>query len=148
MRLKPQSRLSGVSKVVLGAAARASRLDHPSLIEVLDWGEFEDRPFVVTAPQGRTLGDLVRTGHVCEEHVAIGFTKSIAGALVYLHGLGLVYQNLDPGSAVVAADARSARLSWPVYCVPRGRRPTAPTASGSGSSSPLIPPPRPFPTPL
>jgi serine/threonine protein kinase len=31
-----------------------------------------------------------------------------------------VYQNLDPGSAVISPDARSAYLSWPIYCVPAG----------------------------
>jgi serine/threonine protein kinase len=126
MRLQPQSRLWGVSKVILNAAALASRLDHPSLIEVIDWGMFEGRPYVVTGPRGRSLGDLISTGNPCQEHVAIGFTTSLADALRYLHGLGLVYQNLDPGSAVVAADARSARLSWPVYCVPAGSPAHAP----------------------
>jgi serine/threonine protein kinase len=125
-RLQPKSRLLGISKVILEAAARASRLDHPSLIEVIDWGMFEGCPYVVTGPQGRSLGDLIRTGNPCQEHVAIGFAMSLADALRYLHGLGLVYQNLDPGSAVVAADARSARLSWPVYCVPAGSPVNAP----------------------
>jgi DNA-binding helix-hairpin-helix protein with protein kinase domain len=48
------------------------------------------------------------------------FARDVAEALAGIHQRGLVYQNLDPGSAVVAADARTAQLSWPIYCVPAG----------------------------
>ena len=68
------------------------------------------------------LVDAHRAVHVLplEEHVAIPFMAALADALSYLHQLGIVYQLVDPGSTMVGGDARSALLSWPVFCVPAG----------------------------
>ena len=60
----------------------------------------------------------------------LGFLAALLDGLAYLHGRGLVYQNVDPGSVVAAADGRAARLRWPVFCVPAG----SPAVDGAGRS--------------
>src|SRR5262249_39833636 len=120
MHLQPAGPIAQQSEFILAAAERASRLAHPHLVEVLDWGLNADRAYVVTARQGRMLQELVDIGRPLEEHIALPFMAAIADALTYLHGRGLVYQNVDPGATVIGNDARSAHLSWPVYCVPAG----------------------------
>jgi len=114
------------TEVILAAAERAARLDHPNIVPLLDWGRLEGRAWVVSAAQGRSLQDLVDAGPPLEEHTALAFLASLADALAYLHGQGMVYQNLEPDSAVIASDARSAELSWPVYAVPAGSPQTTP----------------------
>jgi serine/threonine protein kinase len=118
--LLPSGSLAQVSQVILGSAERASSFRHPGIVDVLDWGTFGERTFVVTAAQGRTIDQLVQSQGALDEHDAITFAASIADALTYLHAKGLVYQTVDPGSAVISADARSAQLAWPLYCVPAG----------------------------
>jgi serine/threonine protein kinase len=130
MHLQPTGPLAERSDFILSAAERAARFTHPHLVEVIDWGLSAGRAYVVTASQGRTLQDLVDNGRPLEEHIAIPFMAALADALTYLHGLGFVYQLLDPGATVVGSDARSALLSWPVYCVQAGS-----AATGSGGKS-------------
>lgn len=120
MHLQSAGPLAEQSEFILTAAERASRFTHPHLVEVIDWGLISGRAYVVTAAQGRTLRDLVDSGGSLEEHIAIPFMAALADALSYLHGLGFVYQLLDPGATVVGSDARSALLSWPVYCIQAG----------------------------
>jgi serine/threonine protein kinase len=118
VRLKPTGPLADQSEFILTAAGRASRLSHPHLVAVIDWGLSEGRVYVVTTALGRTLQDLVDNGQPLEEYVAIPFMAALADALSYLHGLNLVYQLVDPGSTLVGSNARSATLSWPLFCVP------------------------------
>jgi serine/threonine protein kinase len=127
MQLQPTGPLANQSEFILSAAERSSRLSHPHLIAILDWGLCDGQAFVVTEAQGRTLQDLVDSGQPLGEPTALVFMAALSDALSYLHGLGLVYQNVDPGAAVIGSDARSARLSWPVYCVPAGSVPNDPS---------------------
>lgn len=120
MMLQPDGPLGRQSDSILAAAERASRLSHPGVIVVIDWGFYRDRAFVVTAPQGRTIRSLVDEGRPLDEPTAIAFLASLTEALAYLHGRGLVYQLVDPGSTAVRGDARSAILSWPSFCAPAG----------------------------
>lgn len=120
MHLKRTGPLGKRSEFILSSAERASRFIHPHLVEVIDWGLCADSAYVVTATQGRSLHDLIENGQPLEQHLAIPFMAALADALLYLHGSGFVYQLLDPGAAVIGGDARSALLSWPVYCVPVG----------------------------
>jgi serine/threonine protein kinase len=122
MHLQPQGPLARQSESILTAAERASRLTHPHLIEGLDWGLQAERAYVVTAMQGRTLQALAENGRP----LAVRYMAALAEVLVYLRAQGLVYQNVDPGATVIGGDARSALLSWPVYCVPAGPTPAGP----------------------
>jgi len=105
---------------ILAAAERASRLNHPGIGELVDWGRHEGQAYVVTTPQGRDLGDLVSGGRPLDEPTAIAFMAALADALVYLHAEGLVYQLVEPGSVVLRADGRAVQFSWPVFCAPAG----------------------------
>ena len=118
--LQPKGPLASSSELILAAAARAAELDHPGILDVIDWGTRDDRAYVVTQPQGRTLQDLVDSSGALAEAEAIDLAIGLAEALAYLHDKRLVYQVLDPGSAVITADAKAAQLSWPVFCVPVG----------------------------
>jgi serine/threonine protein kinase len=120
MHLKSTGPLAKQSSFILSSAERASRLQHPNLLEVIDWGSSQGQAYVVTESQGRPLGQLIEDGNPLEEHFAVEFMISLVEALSYVHEAGLVYQLLDPWAAVVSSNARLAQLSWPVYCVQSG----------------------------
>jgi serine/threonine protein kinase len=120
MHLQPHGPIGGTSGNILAAADRASRLAHPGISEVIDWGTHDGRAFVVTATQGRSLRDIVDGGRPLDESAAVAFMVELADALVYLHAAGLVYQLVEPGSAVLRGDARSVQFGWPMFCMPAG----------------------------
>jgi serine/threonine protein kinase len=106
--------------LVLASARRAARLEHPGVLEVIDWGEMDELPYVVTAPRGRTIQDVVSSQGPLNELEALEFGIAIADALAYLHERGLVYQLIEPSGVVITPDARSVQLGWPMFCVPAG----------------------------
>jgi serine/threonine-protein kinase len=108
------------AKLFLESAERACWLEHHSILDIFDWGEAGGVPYVVTGAQGRTLVDLVGAGGPLGEAEAVHLAATVADGLAYLHEQGVVYQTVDVGSTVITADARSAQLSWPIFCVPTG----------------------------
>jgi serine/threonine protein kinase len=120
LQLKATGPLADQSQFIVAAAERASTWHHPYLVEVLDWGLHDGRAYVVSDAHGKALQELVDDDGPMEETEAIPFMAALADALAYLHGLGIVYQLLDPFAAVVGGDARSARLGWPLFGVPAG----------------------------
>jgi serine/threonine protein kinase len=129
-QIQPGGPISHASDLIIASAKRASRFDSPKILEVFDWGINDGRAYVVTAPQGRTLQALVESGGSLDELEALKCAHDLAEGLAYLHGKGFVYQVVDPGSAIVTQNARSAQLSWPVYCAPAG----TPTVDQTGLS--------------
>ena len=109
-----------ISEVVMAAAERSSRLEHPNLLRLLDWGLLGGTPWVVTAAHGQRLEEVIEAGGVWNEEDALGLAVALAEVLAYLHRQGLVYQILDPGSVMLGADGLRPLLSWPIYCVPAG----------------------------
>ncbi len=118
--LQPNAPLSDSNDLVLASAERASRLEHPGIVNVLDWGTKDGFAYVVTAPQGQRLESMVQSAGPLQEIEALTFVCTLADALTFLHDKGLVYQIVDPGSAVISQDARSVQLSWPMFCIPVG----------------------------
>ena len=126
--------LARSSDLILASAERASQLGHPAIVDVLDWGLYEGRAFVVTAPQGLAMDALIQSSGPRPEYEALQLALALAEALCYLHERGLVYQLVEPGSATVSSDARSVQLRWPVFCVPRG----TPAVVGGKSQRALV----------
>jgi hypothetical protein len=92
-------------------ARTLARLNHPGLVPVYDAGTDEQgRPWVVMElVEGETLGDALKRGPVPMERTAqIG--QSVAEALAYVHGKGLVHRDVKPGNVLLGNDGR-ARLT-------------------------------------
>jgi len=118
--LKSGGTLDHATEVVLEAAERATESVHPGVLEVYDWGRWHNRAYVVTAPQGRSLDDLVASGGPLPEHEAAALVADVADAVAYLHARNLVFQMVEPGAVCVSGDGRAGQLGWPLYCVPAG----------------------------
>lgn len=89
-------------------AAAIARLDHPSLVRVLEVGETDGRPYLVMdVAEGEGL-DKRLTGSPLADDQVIALARSIASALAEVHRHGLVHRDIKPANIVVAAngDAR------------------------------------------
>ena len=84
-----------------------ARLSHPSLVPVYDAGT-DDRghPWVVMElVEGETLADTIRRGPVSSPRTAeIG--RSVAEALAYVHGQGMVHRDVKPANVLIGNDGR------------------------------------------
>jgi serine/threonine protein kinase len=84
-----------------------ARLNHPSLVPVYDAGTDEQgRPWVVMElVEGETLSDAIGRGLIPSERTA-AIGRSVAQALAYVHGQGLVHRDVKPGNVLIGDDGR------------------------------------------
>ncbi len=84
-----------------------ARLSHPSIVPVYDAGTDEHgRPWVVMElVEGETLSDTISRGPVPSDRTAV-IGGSIAQALAYVHGQGLVHRDVKPGNVLMGHDGR------------------------------------------
>ena len=122
-----------------------ARLRHPGLVEVYDYGEWEERPFLVMELiEGPTLRDVLLREPLSPAAAARLGTR-LASTLSFVHGHGIVHRDIKPSNILISesgtprlADFGVARLTGdaaitrtgyvvgtPAYLAPeqiRGRR--------------------------
>jgi hypothetical protein len=87
-------------------ARRRMELDHPALIPVRAFGEYEDQPYLITdLYPSRTLGDMLAEEAPLEVERIIGLLAPVADALDLAHRHGLVHQTLDSDSLLLGRDS-------------------------------------------
>ena len=84
-----------------------ARLNHPGLVPVYDAGSDErGRPWVVMElVEGETLADALRRGPLTSSRTAV-IGRSIAEALGYVHGRGLLHRDVKPANILMGSDGR------------------------------------------
>ncbi len=97
------------------AAHRATRLHHPSLVDVLDYGIEEGRPFVVMEMvEQKTLYELLDTGRKMKSVGGLYFTIEMGKVLTYLHEQGVTHGSLDERHVFIFP-GRKAKISDPGF---------------------------------
>jgi serine/threonine protein kinase len=98
-----------------------SRLRHPNILTIYDYGEFEGVPYIVEeyAPGGR-LADRVSGGRRLERRAAISLLRGVAAGLDHAHSVGVLHGDVNPsnvmlgyGDTPLLADFGLARLLQP-----------------------------------
>jgi serine/threonine-protein kinase len=102
------------------AAVRAIRLRHPGIVEVLDYGIEEDRPFVVTElVKEKSLQESLKGGKRMKPLGGMYFAIEMGRILSYIHEQGVTHGSLDE-SHVFVLPARKAKVSDPGFPVVLG----------------------------
>ena len=86
-------------------AAVAAALDHPNVSRLIEAGEWEGFPFLVTefAVRG-TLDDIIARGRPLDPEAAVRLALDLARGLTAVHALGLLHGDIKPGNIILAAD--------------------------------------------
>lgn len=85
-------------------AHAASSLNHPNILVIHDFGEFDGRPFMVTElVEGETLRQRIDRGVVSPQE-AVAIAIQVAGALAAAHARGIVHRDIKPENVMVRPD--------------------------------------------
>src|SRR5690349_9889378 len=86
----------------LREARAASRLNHPHIATVHDYGETEDgQPYLVMELiEGKSLSDLLREDSLPVDR-AIEIVKQVAEAIAEAHRHGIVHRDIKPSNVVL-----------------------------------------------
>ncbi len=79
----------------------AASLQHPHILPVYDFGEYEGVPYIVMAyVNGGTLGDWIAQGAM-DPSVVRRVTQEMADALDYAHRKGVIHRDFKPGNVLL-----------------------------------------------
>jgi hypothetical protein len=88
-------------------AANASRIDHPNVAAIYDFGETQDGLLYLAMQyiEGETLTQLMRRSGALTPLRASDITRQAAEGLHAAHAIGIVHRDLKPDNIMVSTDA-------------------------------------------
>lgn len=97
------ARRPGVAERVTAKAKEAAGLDHPNIASVLDIGDIDGTPYIVTEPlSGRTLEREIDEGSATSVPVACDLVLQILSALDYAHANHVIHGALSPSNVLIS----------------------------------------------
>jgi serine/threonine protein kinase/formylglycine-generating enzyme required for sulfatase activity len=91
---------------VLDEAVAIARLNHPNIVQLYDFGEYERAVYLALEyVEGDTLRERIARGRI-ELDLALRYTAAIADALAHAHGAGVFHCDLKPSNVMIGRDGR------------------------------------------
>jgi eukaryotic-like serine/threonine-protein kinase len=85
-------------------ARAASSLNHPHILVVHDFGDFNGRPFIVSEfVEGQTVRERINDAPIPVKD-AVGIATQVAGALAAAHARGIVHRDIKPENVMLRPD--------------------------------------------
>ena len=98
------------------------RLDHPNIIKVLTPRHRSRMYIAMEYVDGISLRAIMRDERPLRAARALDFARQICGAMVYMHGQGVVHRDLKPENALVTADGKVKLMDFGIALDESARR--------------------------
>lgn len=83
-----------------------ARLEHPNIVQVYDYDEYQDQPFLVMKyVDGQTLKDRLRKGALPLDEI-MRIMPQIGEALTYAHERGILHRDIKPSNILIDEEGR------------------------------------------
>ena len=98
----PQSGVERALKRFEREAKALAQLNHPNIVKVIDYGEYEDRPYLVMPYlEGGTLKGLMQARGALPWQDAVRLLLPISKALAYAHQRGMIHRDVKPSNVLI-----------------------------------------------
>jgi len=88
-------------------AVAVAALNHPNILQVYDWGDQEDEPYLVLEYlAGGSLRQVFDTGALLTPEQAVQVGIQATAGLDYAHRRGLIHRDIKPANLLFDADGR------------------------------------------
>ncbi len=105
-------------------ARAVASLSHPNITQLYDYGEADDRPFMVLEYlPGGTLADRLRPGTPLGDDETYRVATELAAGLAHAHARGVVHRDLKPSNVLFDEEGRAKLADFGI----------ASTAAGEGT---------------
>lgn len=85
----------------------AARLNHPSLVRVLDFGDQDGRSFLVMElVNGHTLEQYLERKSILPEKLALQVVGHLCSALAVAHAAGILHRDIKPSNVLIDPEGR------------------------------------------
>jgi len=86
-------------------ALAAAGLNHPNIVTIFDYGEFEKKPAIVMEyARGQSLKDFVDKGKPFEISEIVSIMSQVLDALSYCHQRNIVHRDIKPANMILSDD--------------------------------------------
>ena len=97
----------------LSEARAIASLRHPNIVQFYEVGEANGRPFfTMELIDGPSLAALLSSGEGLPYEEALGIVRSLASALDYLHGAGLVHRDIKAANVMLDRTGRAVLMDF------------------------------------
>lgn len=107
-------------------AVNASRLHHPNLAAVFDWGETEGQGWIVMElVEGRPLSDMLAGGHALTWEQLAPILMQVAGGLQATHAGNVIHRDVKPSNILISDKGVAKLTDFGISLAPRAEALTA-----------------------
>src|SRR5215510_9231660 len=97
----------------LREAKVAARLEHENIVSVYDFGQYEDRPFMVMEfVRGEDLKSAIANQRAGDFENKVRIALQVAGALEYIHSQGIIHRDVKPENVRINASGNAKLIDF------------------------------------
>jgi eukaryotic-like serine/threonine-protein kinase len=94
-------------------AAILARLEHPNLVDVLDFFEEGDKAYLVmTFIEGESLTEQIEREGALPEDRVLQWADQLLDALAYCHSQGIVHRDVKPSNIIIRPDGQAVLVDF------------------------------------